>query len=88
MDSTKVNSTNTEVNKVDTIISSLNTQVTSLRERLTEEREEHKEIYAKQKLEIEILKEKITELEKEVLTYRLNKKVTLDNNESSQCDCM
>ena len=53
MDSTKLDLTNMEVNKVDSIISSLNTQVTSLRERLTEEREEHREIYAKQKQEIE-----------------------------------
>lgn len=83
MDSTKLDLTNMEVNKVDSIISSLNTQVTLLRERLTEEREEHREIYAKQKQEIEILKEKIIELEKEVLTNRLNKKFTLDNNEPS-----
>lgn len=88
MDSTKVNLTNTEVNKVDIIISSLNTQITSLRERLTQEREEHREIYAKQKQEIEILKEKISELEKEGLTNRLNKKFTLENNDSSQCDSM
>ena len=58
MNSTKVNLTNTEVNKVDSIISSLNTQVISLKERLTEEREEHREIYAKQKQEIEIFKKK------------------------------
>lgn len=86
MNSTKLDLTNMEVNKVDSIISSLNTQVTSLRERLTEEREEHREIYAKQKKEIEILKEKIIELEKEVLINRLNKKFTLDNNELSQCN--
>lgn len=83
MNSTKLNFTNIEVNKVDSIISSLNTQVTSLRERLTEEREEHREIYAKQKQEIEILKEKFVELEKDVLIKRLNNKFTLDNNESS-----
>lgn len=80
MDSTKLNLSNI---KVDSIISSLNTQIISLRERLSEEREEHREIYAKQKQEIEILKEKIAVLEQEVLTNRLNKKFSLNNNELS-----
>lgn len=83
MNSTKLNLTNMKVNKVDTIISSLNTQVTSLRERLNEERDEHREIYAKQKHEIEILKEKIVELEKDVLIKRLDNKFTLNDYESS-----
>jgi hypothetical protein len=63
MNSTKLNLANIKVNKVDTIISTLNTQVVMLKERLTEEREQHREIYAKQKQEIEVLKEKIVLLQ-------------------------
>lgn len=63
MNSTKLNLTNINVNKVDTVIYTLNTQVFMLKERLTEEREQHREIYAKQKQEIEVLKEKIVLLQ-------------------------
>lgn len=59
MNSTKLNLTNIKVNKVDNVIYTLNTQVIMLKERLTEEREQHREIYAKQKQEIEVLREKI-----------------------------
>jgi cell shape-determining protein MreC len=71
--------TNNTINNVDSIITSLSSQVSLLKERLSEEREEHKEIYAKQKQEIEVLKLKINELEKTVLENRLNKKFTLDD---------
>lgn len=71
--------TNNTINNVDSIITSLSSQVSLLKERLSEEREEHKEIYAKQKQEIEVLKLKINELEKIVLENRLNKKFTLDD---------
>jgi len=59
MNSTKLNLTNMKVNKADNVIYTLNTQVIMLKERLTEEREQHREIYAKQKQEIEVLREKI-----------------------------
>lgn len=59
MNSTKLNLTNIKVNKVDNVIYTLNSQVIMLKERLTEEREQHREIYAKQKQEIEVLREKI-----------------------------
>tara|TARA_B110000483_G_C18003845_1_gene468368 strand:+ start:318 stop:527 length:210 start_codon:yes stop_codon:yes gene_type:complete len=55
-----INNTNIVFDDFDNIISSLKSQVTLLKERLSQEREEHKEIYAKQKQEIEILKEKFT----------------------------
>jgi hypothetical protein len=71
--------TNNTINNVDSIITSLSSQVSLLKERLSEEREEHKEIYAKQKQEIEVLKLKIHELEKIVLENRLNKHFTLDD---------
>jgi cell shape-determining protein MreC len=74
--------TNNTINNVDSIITSLSSQVSLLKERLSEEREEHKEIYAKQKQEIEVLKLKIDELEKIVLENRLNKKFTLDDESS------
>jgi len=59
MNSTKLNLTNMKVNKADNVIYTLNTQVIMLKERLAEEREQHREIYAKQKQEIEVLREKI-----------------------------
>ena len=74
--------TNNTINNVDSIITSLSSQVSLLKERLSDEREEHKEIYAKQKQEIEVLKLKIDELEKIVLENRLNKKFTLDDESS------
>ena len=66
MNSTKLNLSNIKVNKVDNIIYTLNTQVMMLKERLTEEREEHREIYAKQKQEIEVLKEKMGKLQEKI----------------------
>ena len=48
-----INNTNIVFDDFDNIISSLKSQVTLLKERLSQEREEHKEIYAKQKQEIE-----------------------------------
>ena len=63
MNSTKSNLTNIMVDTVDNVISTLNTQLMILKERLTEERKEHREIYAKQKEEIEVLKDKIVELQ-------------------------
>ena len=76
MNSTKLNLTNIKVNKVDNVISTLNTQVMMLKERLTEEREQHREIYAKQKQEIEVLKEKIG-----VLQQRSSNKFTLEDSD-------
>tara|TARA_B000000477_G_scaffold45663_1_gene38777 strand:- start:8387 stop:8650 length:264 start_codon:yes stop_codon:yes gene_type:complete len=78
MNSTKLNLTNINVNKVDNVISTLNTQVMMLKERLTEEREQHREIYAKQKQEIEVLKEKIV-----LLQQRSSNNFTLEDSESS-----
>tara|TARA_Y100000389_G_scaffold52431_1_gene48222 strand:+ start:1149 stop:1412 length:264 start_codon:yes stop_codon:yes gene_type:complete len=82
MNSTKLHLTNIKVNKVDNVISTLNTQVLMLKERLTEEREQHREIYAKQKQEIEVLKEKIV-----LLQQRSSNNFTLENSESSVYCC-
>ena len=82
MNSTKLNLTNIKVNKIDNIISTLNTQNMILKERLTEEREEHREIYAKQKQEIEVLKEKIV-----LLQQRSSNNFTLEDSESSVYCC-
>ena len=76
MNSTKLNLTSINANKVDNIIYTLNTQVMMLKERLTEEREEHREIYAKQKQEIEVLKEKIGKLQENYYN-----KCTLENSD-------
>tara|TARA_B110000444_G_scaffold249351_1_gene274321 strand:- start:552 stop:815 length:264 start_codon:yes stop_codon:yes gene_type:complete len=76
MNSTKLNLNNIKVNKVDNVMSTLNTQVMMLKERLTEEREQHREIYAKQKQEIEVLKEKIG-----VLQQRSSNKFTLEDSD-------
>jgi|TARA_B110000093_G_scaffold3598_1_gene3540 hypothetical protein len=66
MNSTKLNLTSINANKVDNIIYTLNAQIMMLRERLTEERQEHREIYAKQKQEIEVLKEKMGKLQEKI----------------------
>jgi hypothetical protein len=66
MNSTKLNLTSINTNKVDNIIYTLNAQIMMLRERLTEERQEHREIYAKQKQEIEVLKEKMGKLQEKI----------------------
>ena len=76
MNSTKLNLTSINANKVDNIIYTLNTQVMMLKERLTEEREEHREIYAKQKQEIEVLKEKMGKLQEIYFN-----KCTLENSD-------
>lgn len=72
MNSTKLNLTNINVNKIDNVISTLNTQNIMLKERLTEEREQHREIYAKQKQEIEELKEEIKDLKKKYIQLKEN----------------
>lgn len=72
MNSTKLNLTNINVNKIDNVISTLNTQNIMLKERLTEEREQHREIYAKQKQEIEELKEEIEDLKKKYIQLKEN----------------
>lgn len=85
MNSTKLNLTNIKVNKVDNVdnvISTLNTQVMMLKERLTEEREQHREIYAKQKQEIEILKEKIV-----LLQQRSSNNFSFEDSDSSVYCC-
>ena len=66
MNSAKLNLTSINTNKVDNIIYTLNAQIMMLRERLTEERQEHREIYAKQKQEIEVLKEKMGKLQEKI----------------------